>query len=228
MSDISQNIESVLVSGDLANLTPVQRVQYYNKVCESLGLNPLTRPFDYIKLNGKLTLYARKDASDQLRKINKVSIKISDSKIEHGIFMVTVEASIGDRVDTDLGAVALHGLKGEALSNAMMKTITKAKRRVTLSICGLGFSDETEVTDIPGAEVVKLDANQTLNAPLAVESTALPSKPKEKLQPVKTQASAPQVTPIKPVASNTKSDVLQQKIDTLLNKDFLNFEDDMQ
>jgi hypothetical protein len=32
-----------------------------------------------------------------------------------------------------------------------MKAITKAKRRVTLSISGLGFLDESEVDSVPGA-----------------------------------------------------------------------------
>ncbi|MFM1889700.1 MAG: hypothetical protein RLZZ565_457, partial [Planctomycetota bacterium] len=60
-------IEQVLISGDLSRLTAEQRNIYYKSVCDSLGLNPLTRPFDYITLNGKLTLYARKDCTDQLR-----------------------------------------------------------------------------------------------------------------------------------------------------------------
>jgi hypothetical protein len=34
----------------------------------------------------------------------------------------------------------------------ILKAVTKAKRRVTLSICGLGFLDETEVDSIPGAK----------------------------------------------------------------------------
>ena len=41
-------VEEVVVSGDLAKLNPAQRVQYYNRVCESLGLNPFTKPFDAI------------------------------------------------------------------------------------------------------------------------------------------------------------------------------------
>jgi hypothetical protein len=46
------------------------------------------------------------------------------------------------------------GLKGEALANAEMKAVTKAKRRLTLSICGLGWLDETEISTVPDAEVV--------------------------------------------------------------------------
>ena len=48
--------ESVLLGGDLSKLTAAQRVSYYKSVCESLGVNYLTKPFDYIQLNGKLTL----------------------------------------------------------------------------------------------------------------------------------------------------------------------------
>ena len=56
-------VEQVVLMGDLVRLTPGQRVNYYRRVCESLGLNYLTRPFEYITLNGKLTLYARRDLS---------------------------------------------------------------------------------------------------------------------------------------------------------------------
>ena len=36
-------MESVIAKGDLAKLTPDERVKYYTAVCKSLGLNPLTR-----------------------------------------------------------------------------------------------------------------------------------------------------------------------------------------
>jgi hypothetical protein len=42
-------------------------------------------------------------------------------------------------------------------ANAIMKAVTKAKRRVTLSICGLGFLDETEVETIPEAKPVPVE-----------------------------------------------------------------------
>ena len=42
-------LEQVVIVGDLSVLAPAQRVLYYNKVCGSLGLNPLTKPFEYIK-----------------------------------------------------------------------------------------------------------------------------------------------------------------------------------
>jgi hypothetical protein len=45
--------------------------------------------------------------------------------------------------------VTVGHLKGDALANALMKAETKAKRRVTLSIAGLGWLDETELETIP-------------------------------------------------------------------------------
>lgn len=147
-------IEKVLIGGDLSVLGPDERSIYYNQVCESMGLNPLTRPFEYITLNGKLTFYARKDATEQLRKIHDVSINTMDSKIIEGIFIVTTTASLpSGRKDTSTGAVSIANLKGDALANAFLKAETKSKRRVTLSICGLGMLDETEVETIPKESV---------------------------------------------------------------------------
>ena len=39
----------------------------------------------------------------------------------------------------------------------MMKAETKAKRRVTLSLCGLGWTDESEVGSIPNAQTIVVD-----------------------------------------------------------------------
>ena len=125
-----QKLEQVLVKGDLAVLNEAERIEYYKKVCESTGLNPFTKPFDYIVLNRKMVLYASKGCSDQLRKVHKVDIKVTDKSMEDGIFYVTVEATDSSgRTDTDMGAVSIGGLKGEAKANAMMKTITKAKKK---------------------------------------------------------------------------------------------------
>jgi hypothetical protein len=146
-------MESVIAKGDLAKLTPDERVRYYNSVCRSLGLNTLTNPFAYITLNGKLTLYATRACTDQLRKINGISLEIVSRTISDDILTVHVKARTPDgRVDEDLGAVAFPSmLKGEARANAELKAVTKAKRRATLSICGLGWLDETEIDDIPAA-----------------------------------------------------------------------------
>jgi hypothetical protein len=145
-------IEKVLIGGDLAALTAEQRMVYYQKVCDSVGLNPITKPFEYIALNGKLVLYATRACTEQLRKINGVSLKITAREKIGDVYVVTAQARMPDgREDESTGAVALGKLAGDALANAYLKCETKAKRRVTLSICGLATLDETEVETIPGA-----------------------------------------------------------------------------
>ncbi len=144
--------ESVLIRGDLKQLTAPQKLGYYKSVCESLGLNPLTQPFAYITLNGKEMLYARREATEQLRKLHRISIQITARETMEGCYIVTAKASMPDgRCDESTGAVGIDGVKGEARANAMLKAETKAKRRVTLSICGMGMLDESEVDSIPSA-----------------------------------------------------------------------------
>lgn len=162
-------MEQVLLNGDLSKLSVNERLSYYKNVCESLELNPLTKPFDYIMLNGKLTLYARKDCTEQLRRRDKLSIKIITREVIEGVYVVTAQASGKDgRVDESIGCVSLEGTKGEARSNAMMKAETKAKRRVTLSISGLGILDEEELDD---ALVVPLANGAEAAVRQAVENT---------------------------------------------------------
>jgi hypothetical protein len=145
-------VESVLIKGDLGKLNPGERAEYYTAVCRSVGLNPLTQPFAYIVLNGKLTLYALRGCTDQLRAIHNVSVEELTETERDGVFVVTCKVRNGEgRTDMAKGAVTISNLKGDALANCLMKAETKAKRRATLSLCGLGLLDETEVETIPGA-----------------------------------------------------------------------------
>lgn len=180
-------IEQVVMQGDLSKLNPEQRVTYYRKVCESAGLNPFTNPFAYIYLNGKLTLYAKKDCTEQLRKIHGVSIESLDEKLIDDIYVV--KARVKDktgRCDESTGAVVIGNLKGEAKANAIMKAETKAKRRATLSICGMGWTDESEIDSIPNAVPVDVDfstgevRNNSQQAPKAAPAPQIEA-PKPKL-----------------------------------------------
>jgi hypothetical protein len=154
----AETMGKVLLQGDLERLTPNERLNYYKAVCTSTGLNPLTRPFNYIKLNGKLTLYAKRECTEQLRTIHGVSISIKSREVTEGCYVVTSGATLPNgRTDESIGAVPIEGLKGEARANALMKAETKSKRRVTLAICGLSFLDETEVDSVPSAVHMRVD-----------------------------------------------------------------------
>lgn len=154
---VAENIEAAVINNDLSKLDAEGRVRYYRQLCESLGINWLTRPFGYLTLNGKLTLYANKDAAEQLRNKNGISIDKPDIRFEEEWIIVTVGAhDATGRTDSDVGVVNRKDMQGN-FGNALMKAVTKAKRRVTLSICGLGMLDETEVETIPAAHVVEIE-----------------------------------------------------------------------
>ena len=151
-------LEEVLIEGNLARLSAEQRIEYYRAVCESAGLNPLTRPFDYLTLNGKLVLYCNRGGTDQLRLVHGISVTHLETALIGDVFVVTANgATASGRTDSATGAVPVAGLKGEALANAYMKAETKAKRRLTLSLSGLGFLDESEVQSIPTASRTDVD-----------------------------------------------------------------------
>ena len=158
LAPVSGVLEALVLSGDLSKMSDLQKVSYYRQFCESQSLNPLTQPFKILRLNGKEILYATKDCTDQLRKRDKIDVIEMTSEVINGVYVVRVKVkNMSGKIDMDIGAVAIEGLKGEALANAMMKATTKAKRRATLSLCGLGLLDESEIESIDAhATVVEI------------------------------------------------------------------------
>jgi hypothetical protein len=124
-----------------------------------MGLDPFTKPFDILRLNGKEVLYCTRSGTQQLNKLHKVSHLITsrDTNAEAGVYIVTSKASLPDgRCTESIGAVNIAGLKGEMYANAIMKAETKAKRRATLDLLGLGVLDESEAESIPNASTVAI------------------------------------------------------------------------
>ena len=145
-------IESIVLRGDLSGLGPTESAKFYTQMCEGLGLNPHAQPFAFLRLNGKEILYATRGATDQLAAIHKLNREIIDgpkvidlagTKLVYAVCRATHP---NGRVETATATVPLVDPV-----NVLMKCETKAKRRATLSICGLGLLDETEVETIPGA-----------------------------------------------------------------------------
>lgn len=150
-------IENLIINGDLSKLQPKQKVEYYTNYCTALGLSPLTQPFALLKLNGKEKLYCGREGVAQLSKVHSVSHEILSSETINGVYIVKAKASTGARHTTSTGAVSIEGLKGDALCNALMKAETKAKRRATLDLLGLGVLDDVEIETIPGAKTDVID-----------------------------------------------------------------------
>jgi hypothetical protein len=182
-------IYQIVVAGNLGVLTDAEKTYYCVQLCKALGLNRLTQPFKYIKMQGKEVLYATKDCTDQLCKLYGISRQIVRRELVDEVYSVFARATNREgRTDEDVGVVSLAGLKGLDRANAIMKAETKAKRRVSLSISGLGFLDETEVEDmnnpnskrgssdfIQDLKNQKLVASEPISAALEAEALPLPT-----------------------------------------------------
>ena len=170
-------IEKIVTKGDLSGLSIQQKLAYLKYTCERLELNPAAQPFNLISFRQgnsyKEVLYCTKAGAEQITKNNKVSHQIISEKEEKGLYIVKARASLPDgRFVEDMGIVDISkGFSGgipsnTELANLMLKAITKAKRRATLSLLGLGMMDETEAETLPENKVIdispkKLSPNET-------------------------------------------------------------------
>ena len=217
--NLASRVESALIEGDLSRLTTEEKVKHYLQVCESIGLNPHTKPFGYIVLSQKLTLYALRACTDQLRTIHGVSVTSIATVLQGGI--LTVTARVRDksgREDSDIGCVFIDGMRGDLLANAHMRAVTKAKRRATLSLCGLGWLDESETDSIPGSQIVPdPDPRKDVIVPPIVEpakalNSAKQDNPDEEMeQELITSEQMKEITRLKKLANFTPAEQIQWK-----------------
>jgi hypothetical protein len=143
-------VESLVLRGDISALSPAERSRYYVQMCESLGLNPAAQPFALLRLNGKEIMYPTRGATDQLAAIHRINREIIDGPklIDLGgskqVYAMCRATHPNGRTETSVATVPFTDP-----SNVLMKCETKAKRRATLSILGLGMLDEMELETIP-------------------------------------------------------------------------------
>lgn len=153
----SEILSSLILKGDISGLDSKQRVTYVTNLCQRIGLDPLTQPFKILKLQGKEVLYADKGCAQQLCKIYGISTEITKQEKVENLYVVSVRAIGRDgRYSDEIGAVTIGDNKGDVLANALMKAVTKSKRRAVLAYCGLGMLDETEIETIPHAKTAPI------------------------------------------------------------------------
>lgn len=173
--DASAALSHVLGTGDLARLSDNERVGHYLDVCQSLGLNPRTRPFDWIEFYDpqtkakKLTLYPNRSCAEQLRRQHQISVRVIRREpigagTDEPMFVVEVEGTTPTgRVGTAIKYVPLIGnkqsggtyrLSGAALANAYMKAETGAMRRLAFSMVGMASPPDLDELSRPKVVVV--------------------------------------------------------------------------
>lgn len=165
-AEVARMLEQVIVRGNLSVLSANDKVRYYSQVCGVIGIPVELRPFEYITLNGREVLYVLRSCTEWLRDQRGIACRILErTERPDGIYEVVVE--VEDRTgrkDFASGLVDIKGLTGEKKANAIMKAETKAKRRATLSISGLGMLDESEI-EHPGRSGAASTAPTVIDSP---------------------------------------------------------------
>lgn len=192
----AETLSKLVLKGDLSSLNPKEKMEYYVAFCQRLGLDPATQPFKILNLKGREVLYCGREGTQQLGNLKKISHRIEAREVQADCYVVTATAFDHERQTTSIGAVSIGGLKGDELCNAMMKAETKAKRRATLDLCGLGMLDESEIETIPNARKVDLPNVPSVNAlPAGVaESSKSPAPVTPTPTPTKSANPQPQTT----------------------------------
>ena len=138
---------------DTRALDKNQRRAVLVELARKLGLNPLSNAVMFLLTNGRETLYVTKQGTDQIaarEKLRRETIKGPEVvQIENRkVVFCQVRATHPDgRSEVSTATLALQDVV-----NDLMKCESKAKRRATLSVCGLGLLAEDEIEAIPGAQ----------------------------------------------------------------------------
>jgi hypothetical protein len=166
-NDARSALAHYLGTGDLSRLQPEQRAALYLEICRSLAINPRTRPLDWIEFfdpetkGKKLVLYPNKTCTDQLAYLHRIRVRVLEEKTIGTLFKVSVEGTMPDgRTEQNVAYVDLtdaqgQTLRGQRYGNALMKGMTKAKRRLVLGMVGMSVPDDET---LPRARRVIVDA----------------------------------------------------------------------
>lgn len=185
---MSNEIDAIVMTGDLTKLNEQQRLVHYKNVCDFMEIDPRTQPLAYINCddpNGgrRLILYALRAATDQIRRNKKIKITKLYKELTEDVVTYFCEGEDKDNItEISTGSIAVKGKRGADLANAFMAAETKAKRRMTLAFSGSGLLDETEIADI----------NAPMSLPAGTGVTAAPNV----TVPTVNNSSGIEVTPI--------------------------------
>lgn len=143
--------DHAIATNDLSKLTPRQRVGLVLALCRSLDLNVLSRPFEFLVLDGKVVLYPTKSCTEQLGRLHQISVKKVRQQNVGDLHVVEVEGRRPNGVTSFASKyVSLRDhrgapLSGQKLADAFAKAETGAKRRLVLSMVGLaGLPDDDD------------------------------------------------------------------------------------
>jgi len=134
--------------GDWKGVSDADKVRHAVAICKALDIPTPLNPFKFITMNGKDVLYATKEAAELLAERNKISVNILNKYLdrEQNLYVVEVRAAMPNgRTFDNLAAMSVAGKVGDIRANIMMKTVSKAIRRVVFSAVGLSVLDDDDI-----------------------------------------------------------------------------------
>ena len=185
--DAAGALAHVLGTGDLSKLSNEQRVAHYLDLCQSLSLNPRSRPFDWIEFYDpetkakKLTLYPKASCADQLRRQHHISAWITRREIVGELFVCEAEGQTptGRKIQSSkyvpLTDREGNRLRGQRLANAMMKAETGVYRRLTFAM--IGMAAPPDIDELARVKVVTVDGTGRIIDNPTPEQKALAADP---------------------------------------------------
>lgn len=150
MSEYKKLIGMFGANGSVTHLDKSTKSMLLVKLGNYLGLNQYVQPFRiYRDVNGDEFLYATKECCAELRHINGISVTDIQTSFEGELVYVKATGiNNKGRLSTEIGSVNIAVLDGQDKANGVMWATTKAKRRLTLDLSGLGVLADVEVKDM--------------------------------------------------------------------------------
>ncbi len=182
-----------LRTGDVIHFNDEEKLQIMHMICKRLGVDPISRPLELLKLPGTDKMPAREiwylsaTGCELIAGIWKMSFRIKEKGIEkdEGVAYYVIEGKIPDtdRVDeatayVECGTRLTNGeVKlwfGTQMANARMKAETKARRRLIRRLTGLDFIDEDDIRDDKKDSDMKKKADELAAAMTGQENNDTP------------------------------------------------------
>jgi hypothetical protein len=165
--EVAHILTNLGLNGSVSHFDKSQKQALLSKLCITLGLNEELQPFRiYSNTRGEEYIYATKECCAQLRHRECISIhEIGEPIFANSTISVRVKGSNKHgRESWEIGSVGVvPELSPSQVAHGVMTAVTKAKRRLTLCLSGLGVLADVELEDM-NSVVTNGTEQQTLDS----------------------------------------------------------------
>jgi hypothetical protein len=156
MEQVQSLLVNIGLNGSVSHFDKSQKQALLSKLCITLGLNEELQPFRiYQNIRGEEYIYATKECCAQLRHREHINImEVGEPIFSNNTISVRVKGNNKHgRESWEIGSVGTtESMTSAEIAHGVMTAVTKAKRRLTLCLSGLGVLADVELEDM--AQVV--------------------------------------------------------------------------